>query len=601
MRRKLAKPGRLFYKLSIPMFILLLCVIGLFSAVSSYILIRAQNDHAYRMAEQSLTFVYRSVGYQLATMNNTAAFVLSNPSFEKLLDTGHERPYEAIGDFFELQSHLENLSLVSLLNEYGPAGRTKTTYVIAVALEPSSGLYEVATDEYYPATGLYKSDRLRQTEWYSELHDRGKQTAWWGEQAGVKPSVFVARSKTSFRDGHEIGTVLVGADMSAIQGVMAMAPIEKGYHLLLDEADRVIYSDKYPFLEDLSGSSIVRAMDGSRGSAKVSVNGERHIELYETLDNGWKVISFMPASHIGSDTLLISLVGVLIGILGVAVTGFLLRRIIVKVTVPVIRLVGAMQRPDVLEGKEPLPTPIGGIREVDELYRQFASMLVVNRELAVKAYRDEIAKKQLHLELLQSQINPHFLYNSLDLINCRAILAGDRDTSKLVRSLANVFRFGLNKGKTWIPLADEIRQATAYLDIQTMMLADLAYSIEVPPSLADAPVIHLIVQPLAENCIVHGFANRTERCRIRLSCREEDGKLILCVEDNGGGADAAELNRRLLEAEKDYADPSSPGLSGGYGTLNVHRRIRLHCGEGYGLRYVEVPEGTRAEAVLPSP
>ncbi len=546
-----------------------------------------------------MTFVYENMGYQFATMNNTAAFVMSNPSYDNLIDIGSRQPYEAISDFFSLQTHLQNLSLVSLLNDFGPANSTKQTYVIALALEPSMGLYEVATEEFYPTTGIYRSEKLREKPWYMELNSRDKQAVWWVEEAGVQPLIFVAQKKTSFRNGQHIGTVLVGADISGIKGVMNHAPIEKGYHILLDESGRVIYSDSHAFMQDLSGTDLVRSLEGSSGSITINVKGERQIELYDTFENGWKVLTFVPEGDISRDTTVITMAGVLIGALGLIAAGFMLRRIVIKVSVPINRLVSAMQRPDILEGKEPLPSAIGGIYEVNELYSKFTSMLVVNRELAEKAYRDEISKRQLQLELLQLQINPHFLYNTLDLINCRAILSGDQDSSKLVRSLANVFRYGLNKGNTWITLDDEVRQVSAYLDIQTMMLADLKYEIEIPPTIKSTPVVHLILQPLAENCIVHGFSNRTEQCRIRIRGREEEGMLVLRVEDNGQGANAESLNGLLAESLKEQTGNSSSGGSSGYGTFNVHRRIKLHCGEPFGLRYVAVPEGTCVEAVVP--
>ena len=110
-------------------------------------------------------------------------------------------------------------------------------------------------------------------------------------------------------------------------------------------------------------------------------------------------------------------------------------------------------------------------------------MLVTLHGLIEKSFAEEMERRQLQLELLHAQINPHFLYNTLDLINCRAIMAGDLEASDIVRSLANVFRYGLNQGQAWISLEDEIKQVEAYLHIQQMMIEDLRVEIRVPEDL----------------------------------------------------------------------------------------------------------------------
>nr|WP_280521485.1 histidine kinase [Paenibacillus mangrovi] len=229
-------------------------------------------------------------------------------------------------------------------------------------------------------------------------------------------------------------------------------------------------------------------------------------------------------------------------------------------------------------------------------------MLVTLRGLIEKSFAEEIERRQLQLELLNAQINPHFLYNTLDLINCRAILAGDKVTSLIVRSLANVFRYGLNRGRAWISLDNEFKQVEAYLRIQQMMQDDLVVKFHIPPDLQDVVIPHFILQPLAENAIVHGFSGRTENCRITISAHVDGNTLILRVGDNGYGCDAEERNRALREQEAGAGESASVAISssgGGYGTLNVHRRIQLHCGDAYGLRYMPVIEGTCVEAILP--
>jgi len=591
----------LLSKLSLPIFALIVTFIALFATAASYILIRVQNDHTHKMAEQSMKFVYRNVWYQFDTMNNVAGFVLTNQSIENLLESAHQESYEAVGDFFALQSNLENLSLLSLLNDFGSKNDAQQSYVVSVALEPESGLYQMATDHFYPATGIFKSADLQNEPWFRSLGQGAQQKVWWGQKTGRTHSnmIYSARKKTSIKDGRTIGTVIIGADIGSIKSVFDNAPLEKGYHLLLDEKDRVIFSERYPFLEYAGELPYVKALTGTKGSLVAKVDGEKDRVMFETLENGWKLLTVVPESHFSRYTLAISAIGAATAAAALLVAGFWLRRIVVRVTVPITRLVSAMQRPGVVEFKEPLPDQNSDIYEVVELNQKFASMLVTIHGLIEKSFAEEMERRQLQLELLHAQINPHFLYNTLDLINCRAIIAGDVETSLIVRSLANVFRYGLNRGEAWISLGDELRQVEAYLHIQRMMMDRLQVDIQVPDHLLSATIVHLCLQPLAENAIIHGFADHPENYRITISARLDGKTLILRVEDNGRGCDAQRLNVALLEQPAGDSGSKSGERATGYGTMNVHRRIQLHCGKEFGLRYVKINKGTCVEVVLP--
>lgn len=591
----------LLSRLSLPIFALIVIIITFFASAASYILIRVQNDHTLSMADQSMKFVYRNIWYQFDTMSNVAAFIISNPSIEGLLENKYQAPYEAVDDYFALQTNLENLSLLSLLNDFDSYSVTSKSYVVSLALERQNGLYDIATDHYDPTTGIYKYDDLQNQEWYRGLQSGGRQTEWWAQRTGQSNSamIFSARTKTSIRDGRSIGTVIIGADVGSIQSVFSNAQLEKGYHLLLDESNQVIYSERFGFLESAEELPYVRAIEGDKGSLVSKIDGEWHRVMYETFTNGWKLLTVVPSSHFSRYTFAISAIGATTAIAALLIAGLILRRIVVRVTVPITRLVSAMQRPEVLEFKERLPEQNSGIYEVDELGQKFASMLVTLHGLIEKSFVEEMERKQLQLELLHAQINPHFLYNTLDLINCRAIMAGDQEASHIVRSLANVFRYSLNQGNTWISLQDEIRQIEAYLYIQQMMMDHLNVRILVPDELLSARIVHLTLQPLVENAIKHGFADQASECSITLSAQLKHNAIVMRVEDNGRGCDADRMNRLLREHSGNDPEGKSRGVRTGYGTLNVHRRIQLHCGEAYGLRYVKSAVGTCVEVIMP--
>lgn len=596
----------LLSRLNMPIFVLIVAIITFYATVASYILIQVQNAHTRQMAEQSMNFVYRNLWYQFDTMNNVSAFIISNQSIDNLLDATYEKSYEAVSDFFTLKTNIENLSLLSLLNDFGSRKAIQQSYVVTFALEPESGLYSMATNHYEPITGVFKSDELRDESWFHNLERGDHKTVWWGqhESRPDRAMIYSARKKSSIKDGRSLGTVIVGANISSIRSIFENAPLDKGFHLLLDDQGRVIFSERYDFLEVVDELPFVEAAVESQGSAAVRFEGEQHHVMFDTFENGWKLLTIVPESHFVQYTFLISAIGAATAAVSLLIAGFWLRRIVMRVTVPITRLVAAIQRPEVAEFKVPLPNRNTGIYEVDQLNQKFASMLVTLHELIEKSYEEELERRALQLELLHAQINPHFLYNTLDLINCRAIITGDTETSHIVRSLANVFRYGLNQGQTWILLKDELAQAEAYIHIQKMMREGLKVEIEVPEMLLSANIIHLVLQPLAENAILHGFKDYTQdiECVITIKAYVDGSKLVLRIIDNGIGCDADQMNARLMAEQLE--SESEPGVrtikrGGGYGTWNVHRRIELHCGKGYGLRYIKMPKGTCVEAVFP--
>ncbi|KRE48948.1 sensor histidine kinase [Paenibacillus sp. Soil724D2] len=600
IQKRKGKSG-LLSRLGLPIFVLIVTFIALFATAASYILIRVQNDHSLKMAEQSMKFVYRNIEYQFDTMNNVAAFILSNQSIENLLEATYQETFEAADNYYTLETNLQNLSLLSLLNDFGSPDMAQQSYVVSLALEPGSGLYAMAPDDFYPITGIFKNEDLQDQEWFHRLSSGERQNVWWGQKRDLMNAamIYSARKKTSLKDGRSLGTVIVGADTRNIKSMFDNAHLEKGYHLLLDETNQVIYSERYDFLENAGKFPYVSTLTGAKGSIITRIDGESHRVMFQTLKNGWKLLSVVPESHFSQYTFAISALGAAITLAALLVAGFWLRRIVVRVTVPITRLVNAIQRPEVVEFKMPLPYQNTGIYEVDELNQKFAAMLVTLHSLIEKSFTEEIERRQLQLELLHAQINPHFLYNTLDLINCRAIMAGDQETSRVVRSLANVFRYGLNRGQTWISLESEVKQVEAYLHIQKMMMDDLNVEIQVPDELLSANIVHLILQPLAENAIIHGFADRHSGCRIIVSARLEREELVMRIEDNGRGCDANKMNQMLSQQPVRDVGIKNSGIGTGYGTMNVHRRIQLHVGEAYGLRYIGVKEGTCVEVVLP--
>lgn len=211
--------------------------------------------------------------------------------------------------------------------------------------------------------------------------------------------------------------------------------------------------------------------------------------------------------------------------------------------------------------------------EVGELIRNFGSMINRINNLIKEVYESKLIQKEFEMKALQAQINPHFLYNVLSLINWKAITSGDDDISHMTQLLSTFYRTSLNKGKNLISVEDELKNTMSYIEIQLIMHTnsfDVIYDID--ENVKKYFMINLLLQPLAENAVCHGIDHKINgRGCLHISGKIVGDDLIFIIEDNGAGIND-EIIPNLLETQ-----------SKGYGLKNVNDRIKLFYGSDYGL------------------
>lgn len=215
--------------------------------------------------------------------------------------------------------------------------------------------------------------------------------------------------------------------------------------------------------------------------------------------------------------------------------------------------------------------------EFSFLISAYNKMVGQIKELIDKLYVIELNKKEAELKSLQAQINPHFLYNTLDSVNWLALKHNVPDISTMVTSLSDFFRYSLSKGRNVISLRDERNQVQCYLEIQKIRFKDkLDYSIEFPEEILEYQTVKLILQPIVENAIVHGIEKRRGKGMIAITAALAEDCVEIRISDNGIGTDISELNS-LLSGKADNTKS--------YGIRNVHERIRNAFGEPFGLAF----------------
>ena len=197
----------------------------------------------------------------------------------------------------------------------------------------------------------------------------------------------------------------------------------------------------------------------------------------------------------------------------------------------------------------------------------------------------ELEKKDMEVSLLQKQLDPHTLYNSLSAIKYNAFVRKDTDTIAIVDHMTSYYRAVLNKGKDYVKLSDELEAMRKYVEINTLSRAiDYKLSVSVEQGLENCTVIHLLLLPFIENAIIHGFDGSQEECRISIDCRRDGSFIVIVVEDNGFGIENEKLKRiNNLEV-----------YEGSFGIKNSYRRLRLVHGENSSIAFEsEQGKGTR--------
>lgn len=243
---------------------------------------------------------------------------------------------------------------------------------------------------------------------------------------------------------------------------------------------------------------------------------------------------------------------------------------------------------EIASGTQNLRAKEAGAYELREVTRQFNAMLDQIDQLMADVRRQEEATRQYELQALSSQINPHFLYNTLDTIIWMAEFQDSQRVVQVTKSLATYFRLALNQGKDLISLSDEINHVRQYLFIQKQRYGDkLEYEIDEEPDFDNLVLPKLVLQPLVENALYHGIKEKEGQGHIKVSVQRQDIGLVIRIEDDGVGFQAT-------------SDSSQSQLKrGGVGLQNVDQRLKLHFGDNYQMKIDSAPsKGTTVEIYL---
>lgn len=410
--------------------------------------------------------------------------------------------------------------------------------------------------------------------------------------------ISLSRSVELTNVGHtRRGVLLVDMNYSAIEQVFDKANEQNsGYVYLMDRNGEIIYHPKQKAIySGMMKENNRMAASYEDGTHIENFMGEERAVVVKTIGyTGWKIVNVTPTSELFRNTIHIGFFMVMICTVTIFLILFGNIFISDRVTEPLRNLEESIRYLE--EGHlEEEHIYIGGSHEIRHLGQTITLMVKRMKDLMDKMVREQEDKRKSELDALQSQINPHFLYNTLDSVVWMVECEQYREAISMVKALAKLFRISLSKGNSIITIEDELTHAQNYMSIQQMRYRNKFYvKIDVEPTIRDCITIKLIVQPILENAIYHGMEFMDGEGEITVHGYEKDGDIYIEVSDNGMGIPEETIESLLTDKSR------ARGKGSGIGLWNVNQRIALYFKGDYGLSIKsELDEGTTVTIHLP--
>ncbi|WP_438434217.1 sensor histidine kinase [Gorillibacterium sp. sgz500922] len=396
-----------------------------------------------------------------------------------------------------------------------------------------------------------------------------------------------------------IGMIAIDANISVIENIVKDLDLTThGTTLILDEQNRVIYDSQKQYLtQNLGEREAWTQKPGSEGSFHTTVNGQKELIIYrKSPETGWRIFISIPqkqlmaeADRIRRNTL-------------VAGTGFVSFAMLISIILiyalnrPLRSLVGKMK--EVQRGNLNVMFPVRRRDETGMVGMAFNRMIQRVGQLIEEIHRMEQRKKKVELESLQHQINPHFIYNTLESIRMTAVLHDDTEVADMSRLLGKLLRYSIHQGMETVPVTQEWEHLEMYVGLLNYRYGNNRFELTLPADdLSRVRVIKLMFQPIVENSINHGQDNQNSKMAIVIGYEREGDDAVFTITDSGVGMSEATLAE--LRESLDGVD-TEDGKRKGIGMRNVHERIRLRYGSRYGLSIDSVVgQGTRVTIRLP--
>lgn len=567
-------------------YLLLICFTLTTIAVSVYkkssqIIEKQTIDETSRAFEQANTFI----SYKLNNVKDVSGMLFINKEIQSILSKSQD-----------------NYPLGEQIDDYN-----RLIYIIN-SMENSREIYNirlyVRKNFLYSGGGnkIINEDNIKSENWYKEIVESNGNILWrstyeydFNDAREKQNLISTVRSINGEQpDGTHLGVISVDILEKSINEIIRQADMTSTGEVFLVDDNGIIISStgENKIGADISKESYYgNIKQGKEGYGKFNFKNSKSIIYHKPIENtDWRLVAVIPMKEILKGSYEISkyiftltlFVCILAFIAAYCVSGGITKRIRI--------LTQNMKK--IEKDNWDVYIPVESTDEIGILQKSFNHMISNIKKLIKEKYEAELNKKNAELKALQAQINPHFLYNILDMIYWMAMKYGADDIVYIVNSLAKFFRLSLSKGKDIVPIKDEITHVKMYLDIQMKRFSgDIECIIDVDNELFEYSTVKLILQPIVENSIIHGIQeSESKKGYIKITGKLINNLIKITIDDNGKGIDEENLEGILLKDK-----------SKGYGIKNVNERIKLYFGEEYGLSYdSRLGKGTTVDITFPA-
>lgn len=577
---------RMMLYFSVPLILvqILLCFLCYPQVVRHY---REKTDYSM---EQSVSQAISFTESYLRNMTYLANMVEDNGVIQNTLSAdgfGEERPYmEQWLEYYELNKEFNSYEISNSVYRF-------CLYV------PDEVMY--AGNQYY-FDGV---SRLKERSDYVDLWyalNRGEDyVAISRERDGVDQQdtsqmvTLYHRIASKKEKEEELGICSISVSAKYFQDIMKNANItSEGLVYLMSENGRMITSSNSSILQKMQKKGILLNYGAELFMEKRKEGQKEYYITRQNVDGAsWQMILIIPENEyedqyrflwLSAALMLGSMIAVIV-LMSYLLSGYYVGRL-KKLNVEMTGLESGN-----LNANLPITTEED---EIEEIYHNFNGMVQEVQRLMQEHYQLGKEVKMAEVRALQAQINPHFLYNTLDLINWISMDYGAEEIGTLTWNLARFYRLSLNHGKSLISIGEEVEHVEVYVNIENYHFDNaISLEVDVPEELKSYACLNIILQPFVENAIVHGIAEKPdiESCEIRICARREEQDIVFSVQDDGPGVDVKEMQK---ETQQDIRTAQH-----GYGVRNINFRLKLCFGEKYGVTYLESEKGTHVEIKIP--
>lgn len=394
------------------------------------------------------------------------------------------------------------------------------------------------------------------------------------------------------KTGEKLGVLLIDLNFKFIDDLCSGIKLgNKGYLFILDEQGDLVYHPKqqliYSSLYEEPIDELLKVTDGNI-LIKFKNKKAKQYTISSVDFAGWRIIGAVYVEDLLAYSAPLQRYFILSAFIAIIFTVILTLYISKQILNPLKELLSGMRQ--MKKGDFSIQVPVDSENEIARLGHSFNSMARKTNELIIQIRHEQEQKRKNELKALQAQINPHFLYNTLDSIIWMAELKDYKSVKLMTSALAKLFRIGISKGREVIPIREEMEHIKNYLKIQEMRYSEqLDYDIFIEESIYEFGTVKLILQPIVENAIYHGVKYKQEVGHITIKGLSQEEDILFIIEDDGVGMTEEQLAQVMNKESKS-----------GVGMSNVDERIRLYFGEDYGIQIEsEMDEGTRVTIRIP--